>query len=70
MKHCDRILIGKVDPPHVQQIGGSQENDTNHNKEGGKISNGDKRGKYSLSDPSVLLQDPCTFIVFHLAYRH
>ena len=68
-KKCDRILCGKVaigmstgrmHPPHLQQIGGSQENGTNHNKENGNISNGGKRGKYSLFDPSVILQDSCS----------
>ena len=45
----DQILSGNVGigkptgrrhPPHLQQIGSSQENGTDHNKENGKISNG------------------------------
>ena len=31
-----------------------------------KISNGGKGCKYSLYDPSVILQDSCTFVVFRL----
>ena len=57
---CDRILSGKVGfglssgrrhPLHLRQIDAIQENDTNHIKENGNISNGGKRGKCSLSDP-------------------
>ena len=56
-KNCDRILSGKVGigkstvrrhPPHLQQIGGTQENGTNHNKENGKISNGGKSFDFSI----------------------
>ena len=38
---------------HLQQIGGSQEN----GKKNVKISNGGKRSKYSLSDPSTLKKE-------------
>ena len=30
---------GRKNPPHLQQIGGSQKNGTNHNKQNGKINN-------------------------------
>ena len=37
----------------------------NHNKENGKISNGGKSGKYSLSEPSTFfLQESCTLLFF------
>ena len=72
-KQCDQILSGKVGIGrssgrrrrlHLQQNGGSLENGMNHNKENDKINNGGKRGKYKLSNPSVLLQESCTFVVF------
>ena len=71
MKNCDQILSGKVGIGmstgrrhhlHLQQIGGSQENGMNHNKENGKINNGGKKSKYNLSSPSVLLQESWTFV--------
>ena len=66
MKNCDQILSGQVGIGigkstgrrhhlHLQQIGGSQENGTNHNKENDKMSNCGTRGAYSLPDPSTLL---------------
>ena len=61
--NCGRILGGGVAFGEsagrgyilviFQQIGGSQENGTNHNQENGEISNGGKSGEYSLSDPSA-----------------
>ena len=70
MNNFDQSLSGKVGVGkttgrrhhlHPQQIGGSQENGMNHNKNG-KISSGVKSGKYSLSEPSTLLQESCTFV--------
>ena len=80
MKKCDQILSGKVGIGkstgrrhhlHLQQIGGSQENGTNHNKENGMMSNGGTRGKHSLSDPSALFARVFHFRSFfgHFAYR-
>ena len=45
------------------QVGGSQENGMNHKEENGKISNGVKSGKYSLSDPSA----PCAGVL-HISF--
>ena len=70
MNNCDQSSSGKVGVGkttgrkhhlHPQQIGGSQENGMNHNKNG-KINSGGKSGKYSLSEPSTLLQESCTFV--------
>ena len=63
MKNCDQILSGKIGigkPTRrrhlLLQIGGNQEHGMNH-KKNGKVSNGGKIGKYSLSEPSTLLQE-------------
>ena len=80
MKKCDQNLSGKVGIHgqntglkhhlHLQQIGGSEENGMNHIKKNGKISNGGKSDKYSLSDPPTL-QESCAFLFKkHFAYRH
>ena len=77
--NCDQILSGKVGTRkstgrrhhlHLQQIGDSQENGMNHNEENGKISNGGKRGKCSLSVPSVTLQDSSTFAFFFSKFAY
>ena len=69
---CDWILSGKVGIgmstttggrplPLLRQIGGSSENGTSHKNDNGK--DGEcGTGKYSLSGPSVTLQDSCTFV--------
>ena len=71
MKNCDQILSGKVGNGKptgrrhlLLQIGGNQEHGMNHNKKNGKVSNGVKIGKYSLSEPSTFLQESRSFVVF------
>ena len=50
-------------------MGGSPKNGTSHkNDENGNDSKDGEsgRGEYSLSEPSVFLQDSCTFLIFFL----
>ena len=73
MKNCEQILSGKVGVGksnglrhhlRLQHIGGSQEYGMHHNKENGRINNVGERCKYRLSNPSVILQGSCAFVVF------
>ena len=63
---------------HRQRHGGIRNNrkilnsGEDGSKKNGKISSGGRRGKYSRSEPSPLLQESCTFYLFEkvFAFRH